>query len=73
MVNEIKREIRGGLVSKGPLAGPRRRSRRSPLPCFSNRVIHARISGTTKSPRIQIEPIRLLTEEAVRFFLTGAP
>jgi hypothetical protein len=40
---------------------------------LSNRVIHARLSGTTRTPRIQIEPIRLLTEEAVRFFLTGAP
>lgn len=36
---------------------------------LSNRVIHLRVTGTLRSPVIQIEPVSLLTEEAVRFFL----
>ena len=36
---------------------------------LSNRVIRVRITGTTKMPRVQVEPLRVLSEEAVRFFL----
>ena len=37
---------------------------------LSNRIFRLHISGTTKSPRITFAPIRVLSEEAVRFFLT---
>ena len=37
---------------------------------LSNRVVRLRISGTTKTPHITVEPLRVLSEEAVRFFLT---
>jgi hypothetical protein len=36
---------------------------------LSNRLIRLRLTGTTKAPHIQVEPLRLLSEEAVRFFL----
>ncbi len=37
---------------------------------LANRVIHLRITGTTQSPVVRIDPIALLTEEAIRVFLT---
>jgi hypothetical protein len=37
---------------------------------LSRRVIHLHVGGTVRSPHIRIDPVRLLTEEAVRFFLT---
>jgi translocation and assembly module TamB len=37
---------------------------------LSNRVVHLRITGTTKAPQVQVEALRLLSEEAVRFFLS---
>jgi hypothetical protein len=37
---------------------------------LANRVVHLRIVGTTKAPQVQVEALRLLSEEAVRFFLT---
>ena len=42
---------------------------------LSNRVIHLRVTGTTRNPQVRTEPIRLLAEEAVRFFVlqSGAP
>jgi hypothetical protein len=39
---------------------------------LANRVVHLRITGTTKDPQVQVEALRLLSEEAVRFFLTRA-
>src|SRR5262249_50429730 len=39
---------------------------------LANRVIHLRVTGTVRSPVVQAQPVRLLTEEAVRFFLTRA-
>jgi translocation and assembly module TamB len=36
---------------------------------LSNRVIHLRVSGTVRNPVITVEPLRLLSEEAVRYFL----
>jgi translocation and assembly module TamB len=38
---------------------------------LSNRVVHLRVTGTTRNPNVQLEPVQVLTEEAVRFFLTG--
>jgi len=42
---------------------------------LSNRVIHLRVTGTTRNPQVRTEPIRLLAEEAVRFFVlqSGVP
>jgi hypothetical protein len=37
---------------------------------LSRRVIRLQVGGTVRSPSIRIQPILLLTEEAVRFFLT---
>jgi hypothetical protein len=39
---------------------------------LANRVVHLRVTGTLHNPIVQIEPVRLLTEEAVRYFLTRA-
>jgi translocation and assembly module TamB len=39
---------------------------------FSNRVVHLRVTGTVRSPVVTIEPLSLLTEEALRFFLNRA-
>ncbi len=42
---------------------------------LSNRVIHLRVTGTVRNPNVQIAPVRILAEEAVRFFVlqSGAP
>src|SRR5262249_1401316 len=37
-----------------------------------NRVLHLRVTGTYRSPTIQVEPVPLLTEEALRFFVNRA-
>lgn len=39
---------------------------------LSDRVMRLKISGTLKAARVQVEPLRLLSEQAVRFFLTQA-
>jgi hypothetical protein len=39
---------------------------------LSNRLIHLRVTGTVRSPTITIEPLSLLTEEALRYFLNRA-
>src|SRR5207253_2265004 len=36
---------------------------------LSNRVIHLRITGTVQNPTVRIDTTRLLTDEAIRFFL----
>jgi hypothetical protein len=36
---------------------------------FSNRVVHLRVTGTLHSPIITVEPLSLLTGEALRFFV----
>ncbi|HWG42938.1 MAG TPA: hypothetical protein VN688_09145 [Gemmataceae bacterium] len=36
---------------------------------FANRIVHLRVTGTVRSPSIRLEPILLLTEESIRFFL----
>jgi translocation and assembly module TamB len=36
---------------------------------FSNRLVHLRVTGTIRSPSVQVEPLPLLSEEAVRFFV----
>jgi predicted anti-sigma-YlaC factor YlaD len=36
---------------------------------LSNRVVHLVVGGTIRSPAVRVEPVSLLTEEAVRFFL----
>jgi translocation and assembly module TamB len=39
---------------------------------LSNRVIHLRIAGTIHHPVIQIEPLSLITQEALLFFVSRA-
>ncbi|MFO0878453.1 MAG: AsmA-like C-terminal region-containing protein [Gemmataceae bacterium] len=39
---------------------------------LADRVIHLRITGTLRSPRVQVEPVRVLSDQAVRFFLNRA-
>ncbi len=39
---------------------------------FANRVVHLRVTGTIRSPTVRLEPILLMTEEAIRFFLGRA-
>jgi hypothetical protein len=36
---------------------------------LSNRVVHLHVSGTVRHPTVRVEPLPLLTDEAVRFFL----
>jgi translocation and assembly module TamB len=36
---------------------------------LANRVVHLRVTGTVSSPSVRLEPILLMTEEAIRFFL----
>ena len=42
---------------------------------LSVRVIHLRVTGTVRSPNVQLSPVQVLAEEAVRFFVlqSGAP
>lgn len=39
---------------------------------LSNRLIRLHVGGTVRSPSIQIDPLALLSDEAVRFFLAWA-
>src|SRR5262249_21282880 len=39
---------------------------------LSNRLIPLHVSGTIRSPTIAVEPLSLLTEEALRYFLNRA-
>ena len=36
---------------------------------LSNRLVHLRVTGTLRSPDVRLEPVQILAEEAVRFFL----
>jgi hypothetical protein len=36
---------------------------------FANRLVHLHIGGTLRNPTIRVDPLALLTEEAVRFFV----
>jgi hypothetical protein len=38
---------------------------------LSSKLIHARVTGTVRSPTVQIMPLRSLQEDVVRFFLPG--
>ncbi len=40
---------------------------------LSNRTVHLRVGGTVRSPVITVEPVSLLSEEAVRFFINRSP
>jgi hypothetical protein len=40
---------------------------------LSNRTVHLRVVGTIRSPIIRVEPVSLLSEEAVRFFINRSP
>ena len=39
---------------------------------FSNRLLRLRVGGTIRSPSVRIDPVTLLTDEAIRFFLNRA-
>jgi translocation and assembly module TamB len=39
---------------------------------FSNRLVHLRVTGTVRSPIVSIQPLSLLTDEALRFFVNRA-
>jgi hypothetical protein len=39
---------------------------------LANSTVHLHVTGTVRNPVVQVQPLRLLTEEAVRFFLTRA-
>ena len=36
---------------------------------LSPQVVHGRLTGTVHNPAFHYEPVRLLTEEAIRYFL----
>jgi translocation and assembly module TamB len=36
---------------------------------LSNQVVHMHVSGTTRSPSVEVQPLPTLTDEAVRFFI----
>lgn len=63
----------GSLLRKLPVVGP--------VPVglvfrvtelLSDRVVHLRVGGTVRSPRVQVEPLRLLSDQAARYFLEKA-
>jgi hypothetical protein len=35
-------------------------------------MVHARVTGTVRAPTVQIMPVRMIQEEAARFFLGRA-
>jgi hypothetical protein len=39
---------------------------------LANRTVRLHVTGTVRNPVIQVQPLRLLTQEAVRYFLTRA-
>jgi hypothetical protein len=39
---------------------------------FANKTVHLRVSGTVRNPVVQVEPIALIAEDVVRFFLGQA-
>jgi hypothetical protein len=39
---------------------------------LSNRLVRLRVNGTTKNPVVQVEPFKVLTEDAAQFFLIRA-
>lgn len=39
---------------------------------LSNRILHLRITGTLRQPSVRIDPVALVTEEAIRYFLRSA-
>jgi translocation and assembly module TamB len=39
---------------------------------LANRVVHLRVTGTYRNPVVQVVPTALLTQEAVRFFISRA-
>jgi translocation and assembly module TamB len=40
---------------------------------LSNRTVHLRVTGTIRNPSVQVEPVSLLSEETVRFFINRTP
>jgi translocation and assembly module TamB len=36
---------------------------------LANRVVHLRVTGSVSSPQVRVEPLRLLSDEAARYFL----
>ena len=39
---------------------------------LSDRMILLKITGTPRAPQVQVAPVRLLSDQAARFFLTRA-
>ncbi len=39
---------------------------------FSNRVVNLHVTGTIRNPVVQVKPLQLLSDEAVRYFLNRA-
>lgn len=39
------------------------------LTYLSNRVVHLRVRGTISNPSVRVEPLRILTQEGIRFLL----
>jgi hypothetical protein len=39
---------------------------------LSNRLLHLRVTGTVRNPNVRVEPLSLLTQEALQFFLNQA-
>jgi translocation and assembly module TamB len=59
-----------GLAREIPAAGPIPVALIAQLSTFlSGRTVHLRIGGTLRNPTVQIEPVALLTEEAIRLIL----
>jgi|GEM_PF-5386562 len=40
---------------------------------LSDRTVRLEVLGTARSPRIRVNPMQILSEEAIRFFLGGTP
>ncbi len=63
--------LRLGVIGIGlPIAGPLPvTALREASNLLANRVIYLTVTGTVRNPVIRVQPLRMLTEEAFRFFL----
>ena len=40
---------------------------------LSDRTVRLEVTGTARSPQVRVNPLEILSEEAIRFFLGGTP
>ncbi len=66
----VLRLLSAQVPAVGPIPGPVL-SQATDL--LSNRLVHLRVTGNVRNPSVRFETLRLLTDEAVRFFVGLSP